>query len=159
MMENNPGTYEKNASGNYITDEERRQLLSALHSRLFWVGQYIPDYVEFEGETYPLHNYVWELIQKDELSEAEKSRIEKYIEILSVKEMKDERDLEGKSLTSEESKKLYHETAGLLRAIADLKEIESGTFKQNTKRFQEQFASQRIKDAKLWLEFIKKVSN
>lgn len=88
-MENNPGTYEKNASGNCITDEERRQLLSALHSRLFWVGQYIPDYVEFEGETYPLHNYVWELIQKDELSEAEKSRIEKYIEILSAKEMKD----------------------------------------------------------------------
>ena len=157
-MEKNLEMSEKNSSGNYITDEERKQLLSALHSRLFWVGQRIPDYVEVEGETYPLHNYVWELVQKEELSESEKSRIEKCIEILSAKEMKDEKELEEKSLTSEESRDLYHETAGLLRAITNLKEIESGIFKQNTKRFQEQFANQRVRDAKLWLEFINKVS-
>lgn len=157
-MEKNLGIYEKKASGNYITDEERRQLFLALHSRLFWVGQHIPDYVEFEGETYPLHNYVWELIQKEELSADEKSRIDKYIEILSAKEMTDEKELEEQSLTPEGARKLYHETAGLLRAITDLKEIESGTFKQNTRHFQEQFANQRVKDAKLWIEFIKKVS-
>ncbi|HET8687854.1 MAG TPA: DUF5788 family protein [Methanosarcina sp.] len=157
-MEKNRRENEKKASVKYITDEERRQMLLALHSRLFWVGQHIPDYVEFEGETYPLHNYVWELIQKDELSPAEKSRIDKCIEIISAKEKKDEKELEEKSLTSEEARRLYHETAGLLRAITDLKEIESGTFKENTKRFQEQFVNQRIKDARLWLEFIKKVS-
>ncbi|AKB42373.1 DUF5788 family protein [Methanosarcina vacuolata] len=157
-MEKNLGISEKNDSENYITDEERKQLLSALHSRLFWVGQRIPDYVELEGETYPLHNYIWELVQKEELSESEKSRIDKCIEILSAKEMKDEKELEENSLTSEESRNLYHETAGLLRAITNLQEIESGIFKQNTKRFQEQFANQRVRDAKLWLEFIKKVS-
>ena len=75
-MEKNLGISEKNDSENYITDEERKQLLSALHSRLFWVGQRIPDYVELKGETYPLHNYIWELVQKEELSESEKSRIE-----------------------------------------------------------------------------------
>lgn len=157
-MEENREICEKKTSGNYITNEERRQLLSALHSRLFWVGQHIPDYIEFEGETYPLHNYVWELIQKDELSVAEKSRIDKCIEIISAKEMEEEKELEEKSLTSEEARKLYHEAAGLLRAITDLKEIESGTFNENTKRFQEKFDNQRIKDAKLWLEFINKVS-
>lgn len=157
-MEKNLGISEKNDSENYITDEERKQLLSALHSRLFWVGQRIPDYVELEGETYPLHNYIWELVQKEELSESEKSKIDKCIEILSAKEMKDEKELEENSLTSEESRNLYHETAGLLRAITNLQEIESGIFKQNTKRFQEQFANQRVRDAKLWLEFIKKVS-
>jgi hypothetical protein len=157
-MEKNLGISEKNDSENYITDEERKQLLSALHSRLFWVGQRIPDYVELEGETYPLHNYIWELVQKEELSESEKSKIDKCIEILSAKEMKDEKELEENSLTSEESRNLYHETAGLLRAITNLQEIESGIFKQNTKRFQEQFANQRVRDAKLWLEFIQKVS-
>ncbi|HNW37743.1 MAG TPA: DUF5788 family protein [Methanosarcina vacuolata] len=157
-MEKNLGISEKNDSENYITDEERKQLLSALHSRLFWVGQRIPDYVELEGETYPLHNYIWELVQKEELSESEKSKIDKCIEILSAKEMKDEKELEENSLTSEESRNLYHETAGLLRAITNLQEIESGIFKQNTKRFQEQFANQRVRDAKLWLEFIKTVS-
>ncbi len=72
--------------------------------------------------------------------------------------MEEEKELEEKSLTLEEARKLYHETAGLLRAITDLKEIESGKFKENTKRFQEEFDNQRIKDTKLWLEFINKVS-
>ena len=56
------------------------------------------------------------------------------------------------------TKLLRHETAGLLRAIMDLKEIESGALKESSKRFQEQFVGQRVRDAKLWLEFIKNVS-
>jgi hypothetical protein len=157
-MEEGFGVIEKKKSEEHITEEERKQLLSALHCRLFWVGQHIPDYVEFEGETYPLHKYVWELIQKDNLTEAEKSRIDKCIEIISAKEMKDEKELEEKTLTSEEARNLYQETAGLLRAITDLKEIENGTLREDTKRFQEMFENQRVKDAKLWLEFIKNVS-
>ena len=143
----------------YITDEERRQILSALHSRLFWVGRVISRIMwNLREKLILFHNYVWELIQKEEFSPAEKSKIEKCIEIISAKEKKGEKELEEKSLTSEEARILYHETAGLLRAITDLKEIESGTFKENTKRFQEQFVNQRIKDAKFWLEFIKKMS-
>lgn len=148
----------KNFSQEYITDEERKQLLSALHCRLFWVGQHIPDYVEFEGNKYPLHNYVWELIQKENLTPGEKSRIDKCIDIISAKEKEDEKELEEKPLTEEEAKSLYHETAGLLRAITDLKEIESGTLKEDTRRFQDKFNEQRVKDARLWLEFIKNTS-
>jgi hypothetical protein len=70
----------------------------------------------------------------------------------------DEEELEEKILVREEARKLYHETAGLLRAITDLKEIESGAFKENIKRFQEQFANQRVRHAKLSFEFIRKVS-
>ena len=80
----------KTSSGEYITEDERKQLLSALHCRLFWVGQHIPDRMEYEGKTYPLHNYVWELIQKDMLTESEKSGIDKCIEIISAKEKEDE---------------------------------------------------------------------
>ncbi|MCQ1535054.1 methyl-accepting chemotaxis protein [Methanosarcina sp. KYL-1] len=140
-----------------MTEGERRQLLSALHSRLFWVGQYIPHSVELEGKNCPLHEYVWEMIQKEEITEEEKKQIENCIEILSIKEMEDEKELEEKPLTREEARTLYHETAGLLRTIMDLREIEDGTMKENAKRFQEQFLSQRVKDAKLWVEFLKKV--
>lgn len=158
MAKNLKSNDDENFSQKYITDTERKQLLSALHSRLFWVGQHIPDYVEFEGKKYPLHNYVWELIQKENLTPGEKSRVDKCIDIISTKEKKDERELEEKPLTKEEAKSLYHETAGLLRAIMDLKEIESGALKESTKRFNEKFAERRVKDAKLWLEFIKNVS-
>jgi len=149
---------EKESSTKYITDEERRQLLTALHSRLFWVGQYIPNNIEVGGKNYHLHDYVWELIQKETITQTEKVSIDKCIEMISTKEKEDEKELEGQSLTQDEAKALYHETAGLLRAIMDLKEIEDGTLKENTKHFQEQFGEQRVKDAKLWLEFIKKVS-
>ena len=149
---------DKESSEEYLTDEERKQLLSALHCRLFWVGQHIPDYVEFEGKNCPLHNYVWDLIQKDTLTEIEKSRIDKCIDIISAKEKEEEKELEGKTLTHEEARALYRETAGILRAVMDLKEIESGALKESSRCFQEQFGEQRIKDAKLWLEFIKKVS-
>ena len=148
----------KESSEEHITEDERKQLLSALHCRLFWVGQHIPDHMEFEGKTYPLHNYVWELIQKDKLTESEKSGIDKCIEIISAKEKEDEKELEEESLTEEEAKNLYHETAGLLRAITDLKEIERGTLQDDSKHFQEMFDNQRIKDAKMWLEFIKNAS-
>jgi hypothetical protein len=157
-MEKTHKVNDKESSEEYLTDEERKQLLSALHCRLFWVGQHIPDYVEFEGKNYPLHNYVWDLIQKDTLTEVEKSRIDKCIDIISAKEKEDEKELEEKTLTREEAKTLYRETAGLLRAVIDLKEIESGALKESSRRFQERFANQRIKDAKLWLEFIKEVS-
>lgn len=149
---------EENFSQKYITDAERKELLGALHCRLFWVGQHIPDYVEFEGEKYSLHDYVWELVQKDTLTETEKSRIDKCIDIISAKEQADEKELEEKPLTHEQANSLFHETAGLLRAIMDLKEIESGALKESSKRFQEQFVGQRVRDAKLWLEFIKNVS-
>lgn len=140
-----------------ITEGERKQLLEALHSRLFWVGQYIPHKVEVEGKSCSLHEYVWDLIQKEKLTEEEKKKIRHCIEAISKKELEEESKLEKNSLSPEEAKKIYHETAGLLRAIMDLKEIENGSMKENSKKFQEQFKSQRVKDAKLWLEFLKKV--
>lgn len=141
----------------YISEKERKELLEALHCRLFWVGQYIPHIIELEGKEYPLHEYVWELIHKEEITEEEKERIEKCIQLISEKEGEDEKELEEKTLTREEAWDLYHETAGLLRAIMDLREIEDGTMKDSQVNFQQKFAEQRVRDAKLWLEFLKKV--
>ena len=92
-MDTDLNVEKKGNSEEYITDKERRELLSALHCRLFWVGQHIPDYMEFEGKTYPLHKYVWELIQKDKLTEVEKSKIDKFIEIILGKEKEDEKEV------------------------------------------------------------------
>jgi hypothetical protein len=157
-MENSHKINEQKSPEEYLTEEERKQLLSALHCRLFWVGQRIPDYVEFDGKTYPLHRYVWDLVKKETLTEEEKSRVDKCIDMISEKEKEDEKELEEKPLTEEEAKNLYHETAGLLRAIMDLKEIESGELKESSRYFQEKFVNQRVRDARLWLEFIKKVT-
>ncbi len=141
----------------YISEKERKELLEALHSRLFWVGQRIPNHVEIEGKDCPLHEYVWELLQKEEITAEEKEHIESCIEIISAKEKEDEKELEEKTLTRGDAWDLYHETAGLLRAIMDLREIEDGTMKESQVNFQQKFGEQRVRDAKLWLEFLKKV--
>ncbi|HML25313.1 MAG TPA: DUF5788 family protein [Methanomethylovorans sp.] len=138
-----------------ITERERKQLLAALHTRLFWVGEKIPYFVEMDGKKCKLHDRVWELINKDILSEDDKQEIEKCIALLKDKERIDELELETKEMTLEEAKKLSDETAGLLRAIMDLREIEEGISKEKENEFHEIFSAQRTEEIRRWLNFLK----
>jgi len=138
-----------------ITERERKQLLAALHTRLFWVGEKIPYFVEMDGKKCKLHDRVWELINKETLSEDDKQEIEKCIALLKDKERIDELELETKEMTLEEAKKLSDETAGLLRAIMDLREIEEGISKEKENEFHEIFSAQRTEEIRRWLNFLK----
>lgn len=138
-----------------ITEWERKQLLAALHTRLFWVGEKIPYFVEMDGKKCKLHDRVWELINKDTLSEDDKQEIETCIALLKDKERIDEVELETKEMTLEEAKKLSDETAGLLRAIMDLREIEEGISKEKENEFHEIFSAQRTEEIRRWLNFLK----
>jgi len=138
-----------------ITERERKQLLAALHTRLFWVGEKIPYFVEMDGKKCKLHDRVWELINKDILSEDDKQEIETCIALLKDKERIDEVELETKEMTLHEAKKLSDETAGLLRAIMDLREIEEGISKEKENEFHEIFSAQRTEEIRRWLNFLK----
>jgi hypothetical protein len=138
-----------------ITESERKKLLAELHTRLFWVGEKIPYFVEINGKKCKPHDRVWDLINKDKLSEDEKKQIEKCIAVLKEKESIDELELQNKEMTLEEAKTLSDETAGLLRAIMDLREIEEGISKKREKEFHEMFSIQRTEDIRRWLNFVK----
>ncbi len=138
-----------------ITERERSQLLAELHARLFWVGEKIPSFVEINGKKCKLHDLVWDLINKETISDDEKNQIEKYIAVLKEKERVDELELQTKEMTREEARNLFDETAGLLRAIIDLREIEVGTSKDYKKKFHEIFSAQRIEEIRKWLNFLK----
>ena len=151
-MDNDRETEQNNK---LITERERKQLLAALHTRLFWVGEKIPYFVEMDGKKCKLHDRVWELINKDTLSEDDKQEIETCIALLKDKERIDEVELETKEMTLEEAKKLSDETAGLLRAIMDLREIEEGISKEKENEFHEIFSAQRTEEIRRWLNFLK----
>ncbi|WP_321417768.1 DUF5788 family protein [uncultured Methanomethylovorans sp.] len=138
-----------------ITERERSQLLAELHTRLFWVGEKIPSFVEINGKKCKLHDLVWDLINRETISDDEKNQIDKYIAVLKEKERIDELELQTKEITREEARKLFDETAGLLRAIMDLREIEDGTSKNNKKEFHEIFSVQRTEEIRRWLNFLK----
>lgn len=138
-----------------ITESERKQLLAELHARLFWVGEEIPYFVEINGKKCKLHERVWDLINRKNISDDDRKQIEKYIAVLKEKEMADELELQTKEMTREESKKLFNETAGLMRAIMDLREIEEGTSKEKEKEFHDMFSTQRTEEIRRWLNFLK----
>ena len=74
--------------------------------------------------------------------------------MLETKSKHDEEILLRESLTREEAKRLYNEIAGLIRAIMDLRECESGKIKftepgEGTKK--------KIDDAKRWMVFLKNI--
>jgi hypothetical protein len=148
---------DKGDSNLLITERERNQLLAELHARLFWVGERIPSFVEVNGKKCKLHDLVWDLINKESISDDEKNQIERYIAVLKEKERVDELALQTKEMTREEAKKLFDETAGLLRAIMDLREIEDGISKDREKQFHEIFSTQRTEEIRKWLDFLKDV--
>ncbi len=106
-----------------ISEKERNKLMKRLHSHLFWVGEKIPCTVEIEGNEINLHEVVWEIVNKETYSEHEMKSIDMFIDMLSEKEKDCEACLEQKNITCDEAKKMFNETAGLMRAIMDLKEI------------------------------------
>jgi hypothetical protein len=137
-----------NPSGDYLTEGERKKLLVSLHRILVWVGEKEPeqlqiDRADLESEmgkhhqtsrdlpteihsdkgTVDLHEMIWRLIQEKEISEEERVQIEELIDLLEKKERTDEEILRDKRLTEEEARRIYRETAGVIRALLDLREL------------------------------------
>lgn len=142
----------------YISERERRQLLAALHTRLFWVGEEVPYHIEIDGRKCNLHEIVWKLLNKKEITDEDRKHIDSYISFLKEKEKEDELELKTEKLTRKEAKQLFNELAGLMRTIMDLKEIEEGIAKEKEKEFHEIFSRERVAEARRWLEFLKKAT-
>ncbi|WMW22021.1 DUF5788 family protein [Methanolobus mangrovi] len=145
----------ESAKDNMISEWERKQLLAALHARLFWVGEEVPYSVEIKGEKCKPHDLVWDLINKDTLSDDDVRHIDTYISYIREKEKEDELKLATSKLTRKDAKALFNETAGLLRAIMDLREIEDGTAKEKEQEFRDTFSRERVDEARRWLQFLK----
>ena len=135
-----------------LSVSEREKLLHGLHGYLSWVGAEIPDVFEIDGTEIPLHEVVWRLINKKELTEAETSGIESLISAIEEKEVCDETALAKEAVTREEAECLYKEAAGLLRAIMDLKGIEDGTHPEKDVR--RKILQKKISDARGLLKFV-----
>ena len=138
-----------------LSVSEREKLLHGLHGYMVWVGAEIPDVFEIDGTEIPLHEVVWRLINKKELTDAETAGIESLIRALEEKEVYDETSLAKETITREEAEDLYKEAAGLLRAIMDLKGIENGAHPDADVR--RKILQKNISDARGLLKFVDEV--
>ncbi len=139
-----------------ITQEEREHLLNGLHRFLAWVGEPLPENVEVDGNNIEVHDVIWSCIHKKEFSEKEKNSFLEIVRMLEEKEKITEESLRNASLTREEAKKLYHESAALIRAIMDIRDCEAGNVKLKDPDIE---IRHKIDDAKRWIGFLKSVGN
>ncbi|MCQ6962887.1 methyl-accepting chemotaxis protein [Methanolobus chelungpuianus] len=138
-----------------ITEQERKQLLAALHTRLFWVGKEIPYNCDIRGKICNLHNIVWELLQKERLDEEDRKLINKCILYIDEKAKEDELELSTGQLTREEADRLFDETAGLMRTLMNLRDIEEGKSKEKERQFHETYSRERVAEARRWLNLLR----
>ena len=137
-----------------ISPEEREHLLYGLHRFLAWVGEPLPENVEVDGNNIEVHDVIWSCIHKKEFSEKEKKSFLELVRMLEEKEKLGEESLRKSSLTREEAKKLYHESAALIRAIMDIRDCEAGNVKLKEPDIE---IRRKIDDAKRWIGFLKSV--
>ena len=139
-----------------ISAKERARLLNSLHRYLFWVGEKIPEEVEIEGRKIRLHELIWKFINKPDLTDEDKELVDTCIGKLSLKELECERKLEQENLTPRQAKEVFDKTAGLLRAIMDLRELE--TYPEKCKRdLKEESIRCKVDEAKEWINFLDSV--
>ncbi|MGP8319297.1 MAG: DUF5788 family protein [Methanosarcinaceae archaeon] len=141
----------------FISKSEHAKLLKKLHKYLFWVGEQIPHKVEINDEMVYLHEFVWEMVNKSKLSDEDKIQIDHCIVLISKKETEYENDLERSDLTLQDAKKLFSKTAGLMRALMDLKELGEHPKKKRLRKFHRDVKKRKVDDAKKLVTFIDKV--
>lgn len=115
-----------------ITDNQRNVLLNRLHRPLFWVGEQVPEEIEIKGKNVKLHEIIWEIINKTSFSRTDIDDIEMFLSLLKEKEHEYEGVLEHNDISYEEAKNLFSQTAGIMRAIMDLVQIEEETKRKNS---------------------------
>ena len=163
----------------YLTEEERKCLLSDLHMACVWVGVKIPENITVDRDvinsemeehgltekdqppevhvkngTVDLHELIWTLIRKKELTEKERAEIEELNHIIGSKERYDENLLKEMKLTHGEAKQIHEETTGIIRAILDLKDLLKN---RNRSKALEEMIRIKVEDARKWQSFMEQM--
>jgi hypothetical protein len=159
----------------YLTEDERARLLKNLHRSMVWLGVQIPEKINLdknvrediekgcirERDISPevhldrgvvdLHDLMGRLVHLKEPNDKEKEEIRELICILEREKVEDEEVLRAKNLTREQADRLYKETAGVIRALLDLRDLLHGRVGSDIKA---ETIKRKVEDARRWNEFV-----
>jgi hypothetical protein len=102
-----------------------------------------------------LREVVYTLTTKEKLTEADVKRVDELIELLKQKEKTLEVSLSRDQMTVDRAKELLQEICGLLRAIDELRSVDT----MEKAEFRKQEVMSRIEDAKRWKKFVESIQN
>jgi len=137
-----------------LTDEERAKMLARIHSLVYWVGMLIPERELLGDSEIDLREVVYNLTNKERLSAEDSAKVNELIQLLKTKERSLESRLAHDEMSLKAAKELLEETCGLLRAIDELRSIET----PEKAEFRKQEVMSRIEDAKRWQHFLESIT-
>ncbi len=133
-----------------LTPEERAKMLARIHSLVYWVGMLIPEHEILGDSEMDLREVVYNLTTKEKLTDDDVAKVNELIRLLKQKERSLEKRLARDPMTRDTAKSLLEETCGLLRAIDELRSVES----QQVAEFRKSEVMNRVEDAKRWQKFV-----
>ena len=136
-----------------LTEDERKMLLSRVHSLVYWVGMLIPEHELLGGSEIDLREVVYNLTTKDHLTSEEVAQVNEMIRLIKAKEHVLERRLAHDPMTLDTAKAMVEETCGLLRAIDELRTVET----MEKAEFRKADVISRLDDARRWQKFVESI--
>jgi hypothetical protein len=133
-----------------LSPEQRGKMIARIHSLVYWVGMLIPEEEILGGSEIDLREVVYDLTTKEKLTNDDISRVHELIGLLKEKERSLETSLTRDQMTVTTAKDLLEEICGLLRAIDELRSVET----VEKAEFRKQEVMSRIEDAKRWKKFM-----
>lgn len=133
-----------------LTPEERAKMIARIHSLVYWVGMLIPEEEILGGSEIDLREVVYNLTSKERLTPEDVSKVHQLIDLLKQKEKTLESSLSKDQMTISTAKDILEEVCGLLRAIDELRSVET----VEKAEFRKREVMSRIEDAKRWKRFV-----
>lgn len=136
-----------------LTSEERAKMLARIHSLVYWVGMLIPEREILDDSEIDLREVVYNLTSKEKLTPDDIAQVNELIRVLKAKERGLEKSLAHDPMTLDGAKGLLEEICGLLRAIDELRSVET----PEKAEFRKRDVLSRIEDAKRWQKFVESI--
>jgi len=130
-------------------------MLARIHSLVYGVGMLIPERELLGDSEMDLREIVYDLTNKEHLTPEDVARVNEIIRLIKEKERSLERSLANDPMTLETAKELLEEICGLLRAIDELRSVETA----EKAEFRKAEVMSRIEDAKRWQKFVESIKH
>ncbi|HIH44159.1 MAG TPA: hypothetical protein HA257_03485 [Candidatus Methanoperedenaceae archaeon] len=139
--------------GGEFTEEDRLRCDEKLRRMLAWVGVQVPEAVDACGKM-NLREFIFNLLEKEQVSEDDAEAARKILRCLEGRKLLNERQLQAAPISRREGEKLCLETASLMRAIMDLKDIKAG---RRASDIEKRSALHGVDDARRWMQYIRRL--
>ncbi len=136
-----------------LTGEDRAKMIARIHSLVYWVGMLIPEQEILGDSEIDLRETVYNLTSKERLTPEDIAQVNELIRLLKAKERDLEKKLAHDPMTLNSAKELLEETCGLLRAIDELRSVET----PEKAEFRKKEVLSRVEDAKRWQKFVESI--